>query len=273
MGTERLAEVTLCAADARTPGLAWASLQRSMAALPFGRAVLFTHAWQPASPVPGLEVVDIGPIDSAAAYSRFVMRELHHHITTPFALVTQWDGFVVDASAWDDAFLDWDYIGAPWADQPAALSVGNGGFSLRSRRLLRAGQDSRIVEEHPEDEVLCRTRRTLLTTEHQVRFAPPEVAARFAYENTVPPGPTLGFHGPYHLPRYLDEATLRDWLAALPDGFFRSRDARRLARALLRARMAGVAQQLIQRRLAAGRRDPKTRVLGWLASGLARFDA
>ena len=137
MGTERLAEVTLCAADARTPGLAWASLQRSMAALPFGRAVLFTHAWQPETPVAGLEVVDVGPIDSAAAYSQFVMRGLQAHITTPFVLVTQWDGFVIDAGAWRDEFLQYDYIGAPWAAQPASLSVGNGPFSLRSQAFLR----------------------------------------------------------------------------------------------------------------------------------------
>ncbi|MBA4175456.1 MAG: hypothetical protein C0505_02670 [Leptothrix sp. (in: Bacteria)] len=253
--------------------MAWASLQRSMAALPFGRAVLFTHAWQPETAVAGLEVVDVGPIDSAAAYSQFVMRGLQAHIATPFVLVTQWDGFVIDAGAWRDEFLQYDYIGAPWADQPAALSVGNGGFSLRSQRFLRAGQDRRIVDVHPEDEVLCRTWRTLLTGEYGLRFAPPAVAARFAFENTRPSGPTLGFHGPYHLPRFLDAPTLGAWLAALPDGFFRSRDARRLARALLRARMPGVAQQLIQRRLAAGRRDPKTRVLGWLAGGMARFGA
>lgn len=266
---QRLAEVTLCAADARTPDLAWASLQRSRAMLPFGRTVLFTHSWKPERSVAGLEVVDVGPIDSAAAYSRFVMRGLDAHITTPFVLVTQWDGFVVNASGWDDAFLDWDYIGAPWADQPSALSVGNGGFSLRSRRFLRAGQDKRIVELHPEDEVLCRTWRPLLIDTYQVRFAPPAVAARFAFENTAPSSPTLGFHGPYHLPRFLDAATLGDWLEALPDGFFRSRDARRLARALLRHGMAAQAVRLIERRRAAGLHDLKSRSLGLAARWLA----
>ena len=239
-----------------------------MAALPFGRAVLFTHAWQPEVPVAGLGVVHVGPIDSAAAYSRFVMRGLDAHITTPFVLVTQWDGFVIHPEAWSDEFLQYDYIGAPWVDQPAALSVGNGGFSLRSRRFLHAGHDSRIVDVHPEDEVLCRTWRAMLVEDYQLRFAPPALAARFAFENTTLPGLTLGFHGPYHLPRFLDEATLRVWIAALPDGFFLSRDARRLARALLAKGMAGAAQQLIARRHAAGRRDPKTRVLGWLAEGL-----
>ena len=239
-----------------------------MAALPFGRAVLFTHAWQPEAPVAGLEVVDVGPIDSAAAYSQFVMRGLDAHITTPFVLVTQWDGFVIHPEAWSDDFLQYDYIGAPWADQPAALSVGNGGFSLRSQRFLRAGHDSRIVDVHPEDEVLCRTWRTMLTDEYQLRFAPPALAARFAFENTTPRDSTLGFHGPYHLPRFLDETTLRDWIAALPDGFFRSRDARRLARALLARRMPGAATELLRRRRAAGRNDINTHLLGAAASAL-----
>jgi len=270
MSRRPLPQVTLCAADTRSPALAWAALQRSMQDIAFGRAVLFTHAWQPAQPVAGLEVVDIGLLASGAAYSHFVMRRLHAFIDTPYALVTQWDGFVVDAGAWDDAFLDWDYIGAPWADQPPALSVGNGGFSLRSRRFLVASTDPRIVPEHPEDEHLCRTHRELLQTELGVRFAPPALAARFAFENRLPPARTLGFHGPYHLPRFLDAATLGGWLDQLPDNFFRGRDARRLARALLRQGMAVQAQQLIRRRRAAGINDLKTRSLGWAARLLAR---
>jgi hypothetical protein len=146
--------------------------------------------------------------------------------------------------------------------------VGNGGFSLRSQRLLQAGRDVRIVQEHPEDLMLGRTYRDLLETEHGVRFAPPALARRFAFENETPASPTFGFHGPYNLPRVLDETEMWQCLEALPDDFFRGRDARRLARALLARRMAGAAQLLIRRRLAAGRRDPNTRALGWLADGL-----
>ncbi len=261
-----LAQVTLCAVDTRTPVLAALSLQRSMAGIDFGRAVLFTDGWTPAQPLPGIDLVQIPTLRSGADYSRFVLRELPAHVHTPHVLVTQWDGFVLDAAAWTDEFLRYDYVGAVWPDEPASQAVGNGGFSLRSTRLLAAGRDPRITETHPEDKVLCRDHRALLETEHGVRFAPVQLARRFAFENELPQGKTFGFHGPYNLPRVLGEGQLLDVVQQLPDEFFRSRDARRLARALLVHRMPTAAQRLLQRRRAAGRQDPNTRLLGALAS-------
>jgi hypothetical protein len=261
-----LPQVTLCAVDARGPALAAQSLQRSMAQADFARVVLFTHAWAPPQPLPGIEVVEVGPIRSGAEYSHFVLRGLPAHVHTSHVLVTQWDGFVVDAAAWRDEFLACDYIGAPWADGPPGQRVGNGGFSLRSQRLLQAGLDPRITPEHPEDLALCRDHRALMEQVHGVRFATTELARGFAFENLPPGRACFGFHGPYHLPRFLDEATLSAWLDALPDDFFRSRDARRLARALLARRMPHTAQRLLQRRRAAGRRDPNTRLLGAAAA-------
>jgi hypothetical protein len=255
-----LPQVTLCAVDARTPALAAESLQRSLSQADFARAVLFTHGFV-ARPE-GIEVVDVGPIRSGAEYSRFVLRELPAHVGTPFALVTQWDGFVIDASAWTAEFEEYDYVGALWVDPPAAGLVGNGGFSLRSRRLLDAGRDRRVEHEHPEDLMLAQRYRSLLEEEHGVRFAPPALARRFAYENEDPNVPTFGFHGPKNLAAVLDAATLQRWLEALPDEFFRGRDARRLARSLMRHGMAGLARRLVARRQAAGRTDLRTRLLG-----------
>jgi hypothetical protein len=262
----RLGQVTLCAVDARSPALAAEALQRSRAQIGFARCVLFTHGY--AARPDGVEVVDVGPIRSGVEYSRFVLRRLPAFVDTPHVLVTQWDGFVLNASAWCDEFLAWDYVGAVWADPPAAGLVGNGGFSLRSRRLLDAGLDPRIEHEHPEDLMLAQRYRGLLEREHGVRFAPPALARRFAYENEVPREPTFGFHGPKNLAEVLDATTLERWLAELPDDFFRGRDARRLARALLRRRMAGVARQLVARRRASGRNDFRTRTLGWMAAAL-----
>ena len=268
-----LPQVTLCIVDTRAPALAAQSLQRSMAGIEFGRVQLFCHAWAPPAPLPGIELVDIAAITSGAEYSRFVLRELPAHIHTPFVLITQWDGFVRQPEAWTDDFLQWDYLGAVWPDQPAGRNVGNGGFSLRSQRLLQAGLDTRITELHPEDLMLGTTYRALLEAEHGVRFAPPELAQRFAFENRAPRGPVFGFHGPYNLPRVLDEPTLLAWLPQLPDAFFRSRDARRLARAMLAHRMPAAATELLRRRRAAGRRDINTRALGWMASAQALVTA
>lgn len=261
-----LAQVTLCAVDTRAPALAAQSLLRSMQQVDFARVILFTHAWLPAVVLPGIEIIDIEPITSGAEYSHFVMRQLPGFIRSSHVLVTQWDGFVVHPEAWTDEFLVHDYVGAVWPDEPESRCVGNGGFSLRSRRFLAAGLDPRIAQEHPEDVVMCRSQRDFLQRTHGVSFAPPKLARRFAYENETPKGITFGFHGPYNLPGVLDEPTLAEWLTRLPDEFFGSRDARRLARAMLMHGMPGAARKLLQRRAAVGRSEPSTRVLGAAAS-------
>ena len=263
-----LPQVTLVAIDTRAPALAAQSLLRSLAQVDFGRAILFTNAWLPPMVLPGIEIIDIAPIHSGAEYSQFVLRELPLYIRSSHVLVTQWDGFVTHAAAWRDEFLVHDYIGSVWPEQPAACNVGNGGFSLRSRRLLMAGMDPHITQTHPEDEVLCRTQRRYLEQRHGVSFAPAALARRFSFENEKPGAVAFGFHGPYHLPRFFDEATMALTLKAMPDAFFRSRDARRLARALLAQRMPGTAQQLVRRRQAAGMNDGKTWLLGVAAAAL-----
>ena len=252
--------------DTRSPALAAQSLLLSMKKADFARVLLFTSGWLPAVVLPGIEIVEIEPLRSGADYSAFVLRLLPAYIRSSHVLVTQWDGFVTHPEAWSDEFLVHDYIGAVWPEQPEACSVGNGGFSLRSRRFMAAGMDSRIVELHPEDQVMCRDQRSFLQRVHGISFAPPQLARRFSYENESPPGATFGFHGPYNLPTFLDEATICEWLQRLPLAFYASRDARRLARALLLRGMPRAAKQLLILRQAAGRTDPNTRLLGAAAS-------
>jgi hypothetical protein len=261
-----LPQVTLCAVDTRAPVLAAQALLHSMRQVDFGRVLLFTHAWVPPVVLPGVEIVEIEPIGSGAEYSQFVLRKLPTYIRSSHALIAQWDGFVLDASAWSDEFLVHDYVGAPWPEQPEHRQVGNGGFSLRSRRFLQAGLDLRITAEHPEDQVMCRDFRPFLEEVHGISFAPPRLARRFAFENEAPGGATFGFHGPYNLPLVLPEAEMIETMRRLPDAFFRSRDGRRLARAMLLKRMAAGARYCLRRRVAAGRHDPNTRLMGAAAS-------
>lgn len=93
-------------------------------------------------------------------YNYFIIYMLHHFIHTDFALIVQNDGFVLNGENWQDAFLDYDYIGAPlntlystqdgfltqtgqsfWETHFDRIPEGyfeaqNGGFSLRSKHLL-----------------------------------------------------------------------------------------------------------------------------------------
>lgn len=266
----KLPQLSLCAIDTRSPDLAAQSLQRSMQQVEFAEVLLFCPPGF-SSPHPEIRAVPITPLLDGADYSAFVLRELAAHIQTSHVLVTQWDGFVLDASAWQNDFLDWDYIGAPWPGKPATIAVGNGGFSLRSKRCLLAGRDQALQPFHPEDQALCVTHRARMESVHGLRFAPLALARQFAFENRATRHPTFGFHGPYNLPRVLDEPTLQSWLGALPDSFFRSRDARRLARALLARGMAEAAVALLSRRQNAGRQDPNTRLLAAAARCLRFF--
>jgi len=142
-------------------------------------------------------VVLIPHINSTKDYSRFIVKELHKHVDTSHVLIIQHDGFILNPRAWDDEFLQYDYIGAPWC-YPDGFNVGNGGFSLRSRKLLQMiAEDERFTEFHPEDHCIARTYRKRLER-NGIKFAPEPLARRFAIEGNIKHGwkwdGQFGFH-------------------------------------------------------------------------------
>jgi hypothetical protein len=198
-----------------SPALAARALALSTERCDFGDAVLFTDA-----AVHGpFRTVAIDALRSRADYSRFILKELPARVATAYALVVQWDGYVVDPRAWDPEFLRYDYIGAKWAWHTDGFTVGNGGFSLRSRRLLEAGADPRVSLDSGlgEDKILCRLYRRPLEAELGMRFAPEGVAERFSYERTPPPGATFGFHGLFNLWRHESDDELVQLARGLHD--------------------------------------------------------
>ncbi len=264
-----LPQVTLCAVDTQTPALTMLSLLRSMAGIDFARVLLFTHNWLPHRVVPGVEIIDIGPLASATDRSHFVLRQLPAFIRSSHVLITQWDGFVTDPSAWNHEFLVHDCIGPVWPDAPAGRSVGSGGFSLRSRRYLIAGTDPRITRLHPEDRALGVTYREQLERVHGVSFAPPALARRFAWGDESTRAPAFGFHGAHHLPQVLNAVTMAQWLPLLPVAFYAEPAAPRLARALIARGMPVLAQHVVQRCEAAGQGGLQNQVLGAAAALLS----
>jgi hypothetical protein len=198
-----LPDVTVCVADCAAPGLAVRGLRKSMAQCRFGAAKLLTSR---AARCDGIETVVIDPIATIEDYSTFIMKRLGQYIETPFALVTQWDGYVVDAAAWSSEFLDYDYIGARWDDSLSDHAgktpdqcVGNGGFSLRSDMFMRAGTDAAFTSTHPEDALLCGPYRPWLEQGYGIRFAPAGLADRFSREALVSDSTPFGFHGCYNV--------------------------------------------------------------------------
>lgn len=152
------------------------------------------------------------PITSKEEYSEYCIKELYKHVPTSHLLICQHDGFVNNFKAWDDSWLQYDYIGAPWWYNDG-MDVGNGGFSLRSKRLMEiVANDTGIISKHPEDHVICRTYRKYLESKYGIKFAPVDVAEKFSFEGYRQPKKFLdkqfGVHGPN--PRTAPEFVVRE---------------------------------------------------------------
>ncbi len=159
------------------------ALRLSGAGIRFGRTLLVSDREVNA---PGIEVDIIPALKSREDYSMFVLKSLASRIDTSHVLLVQWDGYVLNPAAWREEFFASDYIGAQWFWHDDGMRVGNGGFSLRSRKLLHALQDPRIVLTEAEDITICRAFRPLLEREHGIRFASEATADAFAYEAAYP---------------------------------------------------------------------------------------
>ena len=157
---------------------------------------------------------DIDPIqtDMSGDYSYWILKNLYKFIKTEFCLIQQWDSAVLDESKWDNQFLEYDYIGAPW-DMGGDYRVGNGGFSLRSKKMLE--ESSKIAELLPqgkfilgnEDYFIGVTARKFLESKG-IKFPSVELARKFSVERPIAEAPheyndlstynSFGFHGSFN---------------------------------------------------------------------------
>ncbi|MEQ1594550.1 MAG: DUF5672 family protein [Casimicrobium sp.] len=248
--------VTLVAIDCAYPELALVALARSAAALPCARTLLLTDANVAHD---GVEVVRIDPIRSRDAYSQFVLKDLKRYIDTDYALVVQWDGFVIDGSAWAGEFWNYDYIGAKWPHETGDFRVGNGGFSLRSKRLLDALADDAIaLNGENEDIAICIRHRALLEQKYGIVFADERVADRFAFDVSRPIGPTLGFHGVFNFWQMLTADELVAFARTAPEQIVQGLGFAALTKNLVDLKRIETAREFVARRLASLPQDSAT---------------
>jgi hypothetical protein len=142
-------------------------------------------------------------------YSEFLFNGLGRFFDSEKVFHIQNDGFMHNNDMWDPEFLEYDYIGAPW---PGHLGwcrgselVGNGGFSIRSKKLynlteslnfrFHANRNGVVVND---DVAISYVYRNYLE-ENGIKFAPVELARRFAIELPIDDSHLLencfGFHG------------------------------------------------------------------------------
>ncbi len=244
--------ITLVCADTANHALALRAFVKAQEGVRYGRMLFLTDAIPPGIAVPdGVEVVRIGPLTSRDAYSQLMLKGLLPHIDTPHALVIQWDGYVVNPDAWDPAFADFDYIGAQWYWHEPGQRIGNGGFSLRSRKLLAALQDPRITLVEAEDATIGRTFRPLLEREHGIRFADESLADRFSFEAAYPIGRPFGFHGLFNFCRTVPPAEIAALAPSFSNAIARSPQLLQLMRNCVALGQWDAASALARRILAA----------------------
>ena len=241
-----LPEVTLVAASSVALDATVAAMAASMEQARFGRALLLSDRRPAALDGTGIDWAPSAPMRSKADYSRFMLHELAGHVATPFALCIQWDGFVLSGQSWDARFLEHDYIGAVWPHVEGDHRVGNGGFSLRSARLLKATRNLPYDGQAPEDFVIGRLHRRELERQG-ISFAPEQLADRFSYERTPPVGGEFGFHGAFNLVKLLPRRKVFSLLKSLEPQVLTRNEHKELLRWAVRSGYLTIASLLARR--------------------------
>lgn len=140
-------------------------------------------------------------INSIYEYNKFILTELNNYIETPHCLIVQNDGFILNPHLWRDEFLEYDYIGAPWNINGMRVwkrtnRIGNGGFSLRSKKLLSYTQNLSLNNfDQPEDV----TTSLIIEKNKEFKYPSVELAAKFSLEDPLEDFPydftkCFGFH-------------------------------------------------------------------------------
>lgn len=244
-----LPQVTLCCVDTRLPEMALHAMKLCMAQVQFGDAVLFTRTDHRLKDIPlHIRVVTLDYITSIEAYSHFLLKSMGPYLHTSHMLIVQWDGYVIDPGMWRDDFLKTDYIGAVWPQFKDQHRVGNGGFSLRSRKLLDALAHDDIVPHHPEDMCIARTYRTLLEERWGIQFANEHMAHQFAFERERKTPSSFGFHGMSNFVAVMPPPHLATFVEQAPDELFGSTEGRMFIKAATNNGLLAIAAKALTKR-------------------------
>ncbi len=139
-----------------------------------------------------------------------IIYELHNYVQTDYAMLIHADGYVINPELWQDKFLDYDYIGAPWplpqddysyrTPKGELVRVGNS-VSLRSKKILelpsKLGLEWRSYYGNTNEDGFLTCHNRDILQEHGCTFAPLEVAKYFSKEREIPENKdllTFAFH-------------------------------------------------------------------------------
>lgn len=151
----------------------------------------------------GVKLIWDEKITSIDKWNEAIIYDLPKYIDTDFAFLCHADGYITSPEVWQERWLAYDYVGAPWplpsdsysyrTESGRIVQVGNS-VSLRSKKLMD------LVAQTPkeyfwsmkekygntnEDGYICCHNRDWLE-EQGIKFAPLEVAKYFSKEHEIP---------------------------------------------------------------------------------------
>lgn len=176
-------------------------------------------------------------------WQNFIIKDLYKYVDTDHALIIQPDGFGVHSSFWNDDFLLYDFLAAPFCTEMPVVKetiqalglpanspylfdpmcvVGGGGMSLRSKRLLEITSKEqfqftktvktlydldgwRIHDRTVSEDIsLSIFYRDTLENDYKLKFGSVDLALNFSNEDVATGGYSFGFHGWGYAPLYLN---------------------------------------------------------------------
>ncbi|MBX4197919.1 hypothetical protein KW782_01140 [Candidatus Parcubacteria bacterium] len=206
-------DVTLVAVSGIDPTSGMKALEISMQGMRFHDVVLISHT-KPENLNPKITFKQCKPGQLQSKdpknkndYSKFMAYHLWEYIDSDYIIIVHNNAYILRPHKWDYEFLKYDYIGAPWpknvhfTNEGVNVRVGNGGFSLRSKRMLRILHDMNLpftdngTGFYNEDGIMCVYYRKQLE-DAGIKFAPVSVAAKFSCEKSLEDSDLepFGFH-------------------------------------------------------------------------------
>ena len=152
----------------------------------------FKHSEINAHRIPAIRTMD--------EYSLFFIKDFWKTFNTEFCLTAHPDGFIINPESWTDEFLNYDYIGAPWSpsgprfrDNLGRPGIGNGGFSLRSKKICKFVRDNYLIINENEDMYYSNCMNTHKPS--SIKYPSVELALQFAQETMLDKNiKPFGFH-------------------------------------------------------------------------------
>jgi hypothetical protein len=178
-----------------------------------------------------IKIENCASFNNLQEYSDFILTQLDNYINSSHSLLIQDHAFISNPQKWTNEYLEYDYIGSPWPihliehlmlnlkngvdlnGQPFSVDlnlnnydpqnyrVGNGAFSLRSKKLLTfIKQFKDKYKNKPEDNIISIYEKSALEN-NSMKIAPINIASAFGVEAATEYNPhgdrsiTFGFHG------------------------------------------------------------------------------